>query len=116
MSNMDIVERLRNSTAGPHGKGRIWTIAHDADGFDLLCAADEITRLRAATAWQKIETAPRDGTTVLLWLVDGQMMIDGEYAIQGFHSARAWRTEFHVTAEPTHWQPLPTPPEGESHG
>ena len=77
---------------------------------------EEITRLRAATAWQPIETAPRDGTTVLLWLVDGQMMIDGEYAIQGFHSARAWRTEFHVTAEPTHWQPLPTPPEGESHG
>jgi len=77
---------------------------------------EEITCLRAATAWQPIETAPRDGTTVLLWLVDGQMMIDGEYAIQGFHSARAWRTEFHVTAEPTHWQPLPTPPEGESHG
>lgn len=65
--------------------------------------------------WQPIETAPRDGTLVLLWW-------DGDFAPVGF-----WQDGWVYTMtqarnldgavidillgyEPTHWMPLPEPP------
>lgn len=62
-----------------------------------------------ATAWQPIATAPRDGTRVLLWRADYEVMETG------FHfqtdEEDCWR--FWGGARlyaPTHWQPLPPPP------
>ena len=61
--------------------------------------------------WQPIETAPTDGTAVLLYpylddwanayVVYGYATLDGE-----------WFSEVgRLTFEPTHWMPLPEPPE-----
>lgn len=64
-----------------------------------------------AQAWRPIESAPRDGTRMIL-LVSGGPYIgqwdedwngDGEWIDDGFESA-----EFIVP--PTHWQPLPPAP------
>ena len=73
--------------------------------------------------WQPIETAPKDGTHVLL--SDGIKVRTGWFT--KWHSPFAakdaegwalnWNSEFSVpdeTMEPTHWMPLPDAPEGKS--
>jgi hypothetical protein len=57
--------------------------------------------------WQPIETAPKDGTVVLLW--------DGEYVTQGTHFGGMWLPHGECDFAgpnwlPTHWMPLPEPP------
>jgi len=66
--------------------------------------------------WQPIETAPTDGSLILLW---GRYWSDdqGEFKTpligQWAGNARRWEavmaTWFGV--RPTHWMPLPEPPE-----
>jgi hypothetical protein len=54
--------------------------------------------------WQPIETAPKDGTDVLLWC---------GWAITGLYHDGQWRTEDKRAPiyMATHWIPLPEPPE-----
>ena len=60
--------------------------------------------------WQLIETAPKDGTSVLLW--DGGVVI-GEWR-PGYHpwNEGSWLIEGgQITARnATHWMPLPEKP------
>ena len=83
-----------------------------------------IAALRAQE-WQDIETAPRDGTRVLLWM---QPMNDARFApTDGPHAAfgtwvvwsdamkrdgmrDGWSWYGSPLHYPTHWQPEPTPP------
>lgn len=69
------------------------------------------------TKWQDIETAPKDGTAILLaspwmgelrrhigtWNVKAKSWMQGERQT-GFHFVP------HMQAAFTHWQPLPPPP------
>jgi hypothetical protein len=66
--------------------------------------------------WKPIETAPKDGTSILL--------SDGKWVGEGYYSEHSggtwWEAGSHWTDAhdgqiyPTHWQPLPPPPsEGE---
>lgn len=66
--------------------------------------------------WQPIETAPKDGTRVLLFTTH----IPNDYYNESFigvqigrwdcgHMSDGW--EFENIGEPTHWMPLPPPPE-----
>lgn len=71
--------------------------------------------------WQAIATAPKDGTRILLartdsgksqsWLV----MTVGAYAQHKFRTKHGWKREHSmggaVSFTPTHWMPLPWPPE-----
>lgn len=61
--------------------------------------------------WLPIETAPKDGTWVLLyhkyarisdWYFDGVTWTNDHIE---------WRPDDHRSTNPTHWQPLPAPPE-----
>jgi len=65
----------------------------------------------AEGAWQPIETAPNDGTAVLLWC---QPTKDDAYAIQGWYEGgvfdRRWYDAYSEEVKPSHWQPLPAPP------
>jgi hypothetical protein len=65
--------------------------------------------------WRPIDSAPRDGTRVILgW-------DSGEPSRFGFHQRNAdwkgWRaTSLEIgfpKKPPTHWQPMPTPPTGD---
>jgi len=54
--------------------------------------------------WQPIETAPRDGTIILLSTPKGRVA-DGMWHKR--YGVWAWT---YVMVEPTHWMPLPEPP------
>ena len=85
-------------------------------------------------AWQSIDTAPRDGTPILIWQPDhhffgtrtrentyddkGQLVPentkyydDYRFAIGYWRPAGSWGNRNNSDVYPTHWQPLPAPPE-----
>jgi hypothetical protein len=110
----DIVARLREWTAADmdthaslrrHGK-QVAVVPWSRHGTDLaetvLEAAAEIERLRAAQAWQPIETAPKN-QRVLVW--DGQDVIGAT-----FGGVRWWSADDETRISPTHWRPLPEAP------
>lgn len=69
------------------------------------------------SAWQPIETAPKDGTRILIFVPDDD---DGDcfkVAYYGGHpKQRGWLARGFWGADdvPSHWQPLPLPPEAQS--
>jgi hypothetical protein len=81
------------------------------------------------SGWQPIETAPRD-VEVLVLLDDGRtavaeywapppVEIDPDQTFGGWAYCLVGRGKYdlglppsHEIGEPTHWQPLPEPPEG----
>ena len=82
--------------------------------FEDYCKLEaELTTLKAENEWQPIETAPKDGTVVLVgrFVDDGQAYCNGLIAVDwyrgpdmqwGMFSKRYWPA--------THWMPLPKPP------
>lgn len=104
----DIVERARQYLAN-------WPMVTGA--YDLvtdLCS--EIERLRAEAAWQPIETAPKDGTSVLIWPVwsDGKPQ-----QARWRHTGKHWQgwedwQGYRLPGTPTHWRQLSAPPKPEN--
>jgi hypothetical protein len=60
--------------------------------------------IAAASEWLPIESAPKDGTSVLVW--------DDGFVKVGYWDGAAWFDEQNTRLRlaPTHWQPLPLPP------
>ena len=100
--------------------GQDWSLAghgKDFERFAALARADEREATTTkANQWQPIETAPRDGSNILLankagvaeggWLTDIDHGADweGQIGAAGF-----WRADGTDWPD-THWQPLPLPP------
>lgn len=83
----------------------------------IYATLTEPTELRAAMTWQPIDTAPKDGTKVLLGRFvlncpegkNGRMAVDFWHTVNP-HGYEGWG-KFNTRYWPaTHWQPLPTPP------
>jgi hypothetical protein len=80
--------------------------------------------------WQPIETAPKDGATVLLWgtsagEISGPSKVEGievgSYCgpggdYQGFEWASALGDAYAVWVKPSHWMPLPPAPSSTQQG
>lgn len=72
--------------------------------------------------WQPIETAPKDGTVIDVWLGDADAPEVDFYCTFGTRRSPGWRWRqgkfrpvhgIHVPVlgvQPTHWMPLPAPP------
>lgn len=64
---------------------------------------------KEADAWQPINTAPRDGTTLLLRSAKGRIA-SGDFGQPiGWANPKCWIWPY-LNQEPTHWQPLPAAP------
>ena len=75
--------------------------------------------------WQPIETAPTDGTRVLLCSLKPRtrlrlkrdfpiIEVDFYHSIENGNAFNGWGKFNDVYWPPTHWMPLPPPPEGEN--
>lgn len=121
----------------------IWMV--DLDGTGSMHPASKgdpeaisYTRTDTLPTWQPIETAPRDGTEVLILLHSGDIcnswFARGEWSFSTMdgppeYSGDCWvccddRFQVEVTdegagsyddGEATHWMPHPTPPKGDTH-
>ncbi len=57
--------------------------------------------------WKPIETAPQDGTRILVYAPDIDLVLIATFqVISGKGTWVGWRE----TLVPTHWMPLPNPP------
>ena len=62
------------------------------------------------TDWQPIETAPKDGTIILLYAV-ADPETGNWYMETGFwHEGKYWYWPVNRSTQPTYWQSLPAPP------
>ena len=63
--------------------------------------------------WQPIETAPKDGTLVLVWDEDTGGAFAAQFLVEvtGWGNPGEWM-DWHGMRllQPTHWMPLPDPP------
>ncbi len=57
--------------------------------------------------WQPIETAPKDGTSILLYACERD--VDVYSVVEGFTFEGDWLTQFGYV-DATHWMPLPPAP------
>ena len=84
-------------------------------------------QLKPLTGWQPIETAPRDGTEILMtngvdvssgqWFSEYGGTYDQEGAPNGDERDAGWMDWIGgMQPDPTHWMPLPSPPIEAAHG
>lgn len=97
----DAVETLAKKAA--------WVLENGATG-ENRDIAEGVLALRLAMVerggWQDIETAPKDGTPVLVSIPEAILIVAEWYSIPN----GAWHSAGRRLAEPTHWMPLPAPP------
>jgi len=126
-------EAMREAAAN-HARAQFDDRPRSPDSMDFVDGYDRATRdaeqrIRAlplpppspsnSSGWQPIETAPRDGTEVILW--DGAFRMIGHWTGDQKDpecSPDGWVRDFCTDPmhEPTHWQPLPPPPSKEGAG
>jgi hypothetical protein len=73
------------------------------------CCADEL-EAALADQWQPIETAPKDGEIIILF-ADVPWRIRIGYCDSGSGKAHSIPQGSTLHDQPTHWMPLPTPPQ-----
>ena len=115
------IETLRETLAAM--EKYIYAIPALCRGEEVACALhvsspikelrSEIERLKAG-GWQPIETAPKDGTWILVYTPENE-------EFKGGHSVATWAMNTWIYDgmcpeewPPTHWMPLPQPPQGET--
>ena len=105
-------------------KDGVWTLDHDKVIAEAAITA-YLQALRPGSTgesdgWQPIETAPKDGTEILLY-GPGVLLSDGRTSMYARAQHVGWAHEVDghlewatrdpsVTCRPTHWRPLPSPP------
>lgn len=86
------------------------------DGYLREMALRNSAPAAPAGDWRPIESAPRDGTSVDLWIEPVEESPDSFYLHNEAHRcANTYYSNYHWHGaewpwKPTHWQPLPLPP------
>lgn len=123
-SEPDFTAMVESLTAGGHPM----TVKPYARPMTLRECAD--AEERPASPWQPIDTAPKDGTKILIWDGKGQFAAWWDPTFEddaAKNEACDWEKSHYIGAwtdgcvlsfgyeetysyEPTHWMPLPPPP------
>jgi Lar family restriction alleviation protein len=74
---------------------------------DAEASAAAIAAWNQRSAWQPIETAPRDGAWILAWDGSQQLILWWSDRLSGWTFNNDWEI---LEESVTHWQPLPSPP------
>lgn len=91
--------------------GEVWTVCSNemcSLSEDGVLTRDWNTRISVGPQWQPIETAPRNATEILIFTQWE------EVAVARYHSnTGSFVTDYEQDSDlnPTHWMPLPAPPE-----
>ena len=64
----------------------------------------------AVSDWREIETAPKDGREVLVYDETFHTIEIAGWHVDDYDEG-GWQTGDFGTCEPTHWMPLPEPPQ-----
>lgn len=112
----DLIERLRTAARNPYD------MTDEQGRADLIREAAAALEAAREDAWQPIETAPRDGTTVVVYFKGhGPMTVAWEDPWGDGPEGAIWCVTDHKhgppypvrgyrTGDDTHWRPLPAPP------
>jgi hypothetical protein len=94
-------EAIRRNSGNDDTQGYAW-------GWAIPTLIREVDRL---TRWRAIETAPKDGTIVIVIGLDGGALT---YACAARYASNGWfranHGDFTVQCNPTHWVPMPAHP------
>jgi len=73
----------------------------------VAAQAEKIKQLEGAKQWQPIETAPKDGTEILCWVLGCD-----EHQVLWWSEHDCWKRwgDTYEHYSPTHWMPLPMQP------
>ena len=92
------------------------------DGFNAFDAWQARASQDRSAEWQPIETAPKDGTYIMVANYAGVWIATYRtHAVSGFRFDNPWFSLMlnrdHIPSAlisaPTHWMPLPPPPKGQ---
>jgi hypothetical protein len=100
----------RDFSLGLKSLSGLRTLTPEQSDF-LHDAAEEFYRLRAlpqSVGWCPIETAPKDGTVVMIWLPHSTKMVCAYF--EGADKGWWVRHGAFCAENPSHWQPLPSSP------
>jgi hypothetical protein len=75
----------------------------------LVMCCELLKAYEQATTWQDIDTAPKGGQDILLWIKGENDSYRWVVGYWGKYSG-AWVTDDIDEVSPTHWMPLPKPP------
>lgn len=119
---LDELQQLRNTVALLRSKPEVEALAKglqdfaygrvksltEIDAIERAERAEAALQSRASHDWQPIETAPKDGSVILL-CKDGSYIQSGSWNRGGAFHMPHWSTQANLF-DPTHWMPLPSPP------
>lgn len=109
-------EEIAAKIVNPYVDQHIETCRAQSDWKHYLVIADAILSLAGKTReWMPIDTAPKDGTYVLLVIPYDEPSVtvgayDGVHPREHWHSWRFDGDDGPCDIQPTHWLPLPSPP------
>lgn len=82
---------------------------YDVTPAEAAALLAELSALRAEREWRPIESAPKDGTSILAWFPDW----GGEaraMSVKWIAPHSGWSMPGYGGLTPPYWQPLPAPP------
>ena len=83
------------------------------DGSEIIAdKAWEWCRAQPDMRWQPIETAPKDGTEVLMFCAFVDEMVTALWSYNNWSLVQCgvYADDSYLFSDPTHWMPLPAPP------
>lgn len=107
--NDDLVEKVARAMVSAH---ELSCGPPPSDIDDFLLMAPHV--IAAMSEWQPIETAPKDGTEIIIW--DGSSIFIATYVFTDDTGKMKWFPSGMPFVVATHWMPLPSPPLPEREG